>query len=198
MARGASLRMGRAKGLCRLPGDKLSFLARVVALYRKLKFAVAVVTTTQLSEDYRQELAPATCDLWILRPRGGGTATTVLAALSMLTDRATHLWLHPVDLPQVTVHSVSLLKRQSLAHPRAVLVPEHAGRPGHPVVLPVAPFADLIERPAPTAMRPWLLELTREGPNQMAPLISVPLTDEGVVTDYDDASRLTKGAGGKE
>lgn len=190
LARGASTRMGMPKGLCRLPGDSLCFLARILGLYRAEGFPVAVVTTTKLSEDYRQELAPAAPDAWVLRASGGGTAITVVAALETLSERASHIWLHPVDLPSVTSATVGSLLMLSRQRPEAVLVPEHKGRPGHPVVMPVIPFTHVLGDPVPRDMRPWLLALTRPGPRQLAPLLPVELADRGIVADFDDAGSL--------
>ena len=202
LARGASTRMGRPKGLCHLPGDPLPFLSRILALYAGVGFPVAIVTTGELACLYRSILsgsapprpaARAQAAAWLLQPAGGGTAATVLAALAGLRSLATHLWLHPVDVPGVTAATLQELHRTSVAEPGSVLVPEHAGQPGHPVVMPVRPFTGLGGPPAHTAMRPWLLELTRPDPHQAAPLLVVPLTDPQIVMDYDDVDSLGTG-----
>jgi CTP:molybdopterin cytidylyltransferase MocA len=195
MARGDSRRMGQPKGLCRLPGVERTFLEVITGLYRDAGHPVAVVTTDDLAAQYRRCCPELWVDAWLLRTRGGGTAETVMAALADLADRATHLWLHPVDLPGVAADSLAAIRCCSQAHPGAVIVPEFQGIPGHPVVLPTGPFEFLIGWPIPTAqMRPWLLELTAPGPKRVAPLQTISLEDVGVVTDYDDdpAGRLTR------
>jgi CTP:molybdopterin cytidylyltransferase MocA len=190
LARGESRRMGRPKGLCRLPGEARSFLTRIVDLYGEMAFPLAVVTTAAMGEAYRAEL-PGAPVRWLERPAGRGTAFSVVAALEALAAEATHLWLHPVDLPRVTAASLDALLARSAAEPGTVLVPEREGRPGHPVVLPVAPFLRLRGVVRDGDMRPWLLELTAPGPDRMAPLVAVPLRDEGIVTDYDSPASLT-------
>ncbi|MFH1845209.1 MAG: NTP transferase domain-containing protein [bacterium] len=185
LARGDSSRMGRPKGLCRLPGDDRCFLALIAAAYQAIEFPVAVVTTCFLGKQYRAALSTSASPEWIERAGGGGTAASVVAALEMLVDRATHIWLHPVDLPGVAADSLARLLAESRRHPASLLVPEYAGQPGHPVVLPVGPFLGLCELTVPESMRPWLLEVTASGPDQMAPLVPVPLRDRGIVTDYD-------------
>jgi len=189
LARGESRRMGQPKGLCRLPGEMRSFLARIVDLYGELAFPVAVVTTPAAGTVYRAEL-PLAAVRWLERPGGRGTAFSVAAALEDLAAEATHLWLHPVDLPRVSAASLAALLARSAAEPEAVLVPEREGRPGHPVVLPVAPFRRLRGVVRDGAMRPWLLELTAPGPDRLAPLTEVPLSDDGIVADYDAPASL--------
>ena len=190
MARGESRRMGRPKGLCRLPGMDHNFLVSIVRLYQNLDFPVAIVTTPRWRQAYARELTETDEVRWIEAAAGEGTARTVMAALIALADSATHLWLHPVDLPGVDPASLQELRTRSRTSPQAVLVPEYEGQPGHPVVLPSRPFAALEPSVPPGAMRPWLLELTRPGPDQLAPLLAVPLTDAGVIRDYDDPEAL--------
>ena len=55
LARGDSARMGRPKGLCRLPGDAASFLASICGLYARAGLPVAVVTRPDLGSLYRAE-----------------------------------------------------------------------------------------------------------------------------------------------
>jgi CTP:molybdopterin cytidylyltransferase MocA len=192
LARGLSTRMGLAKGLCRLPGDTETFLQRITALYCRRGFAVACVTTDRTAAEYRKALPDLKLDRWILRTGGGGTAGSVMAALADLADRASHLWLHPVDLPSVRRETVATIADRSLADDGKVIVPRHENVPGHPVVMPTGPFVFLVGWPVPSGqMRPWLLELTEAGEKQVAPLVDLPVTDPGVVTDYDDEGSLT-------
>jgi CTP:molybdopterin cytidylyltransferase MocA len=165
-------------------------LLSIVRLYRSLGFPVAIVTTPPLREAYAAAVIGIEEVHWIVVAAGEGTARTVTAALTGLADSATHLWLHPVDLPGVALETLRELEMRSRANPQAVLVPEYEGQPGHPVVLPSRPFAALEPNVPPGAMRPWLLELTRPGPDQLAPLLAVPLTDAGVIRDYDDPEAL--------
>ncbi len=183
--------MGKPKGLCRLPADPQPFLARISALYREVGFPVAVATTPKLHGSYAPVLAAAPPDRWLLGPAGPGSGATVAAAMAELAGLATHLWLHPVDLPGVNQETVARLVRQSHRFPAIALVPEFQGRPGHPVVLPAGPFASLVTESPPAAMRTWLLAATRPGPAQLAELRAVAVDDAGVITDYDDVESLT-------
>jgi CTP:molybdopterin cytidylyltransferase MocA len=123
--------------------------------------------------------------LWITRARGGDTALSVVAALEALGETATHLWLHPVDLPQVAPGTLARLAAASRRAPGCVLVPEHAGAPGHPVVLPTAPFLALRGSRPDGPMRPLLLAAARGDGVARAPLRNVPVADPGVIADRD-------------
>lgn len=191
LARGRSRRMGRPKGLCRLPDDPRCFLARIAALYAALELPLAVVTTPSLQAGYERALraeGPGRPVLWIARPGGGGTAATVAAALREVPD-ATHLWLHPVDVPAVAVATLRRLRRLSGRRPRAALVPVWEGRSGHPVLLPAAPFAARAGSPPPGAMRDWLRAVAADAGAGLA-LVEVAVGDPGVATDYDDPASL--------
>ncbi len=184
LARGDSARMGRPKGLCRLPDAPECFLSRVVRLYAARNMPVAVVTRPDLLDDYRAAIADLMVADWIGHPRGGGTAATVLAAVAALDGRATHLWLHPVDLPLVSPDSLDRLAALSDSEPESILVPRHAGRRGHPVLTPLAPWRDLDPAGHPGPMR----DLLALGP---APLKWVDLPDPGVFRDFDTPGDLS-------
>jgi len=153
LARGASSRMGRAKGLCRLPGDQSSFLAHICTLHRRVGHQVAVVTLPELDVLYRDCVPAGAVDAWILHPAGGGTAATCLAAASGLDGRASHLWFHPVDLPLVVEATLRTLADLSRDDPGTILVPRHAGERGHPVVSPLSPWMGLWPADHPGAMK---------------------------------------------
>jgi molybdenum cofactor cytidylyltransferase len=178
LARGESVRMGRPKGLCRLPGDTSTFLASICELYGRAGLPVAVVTRPDLASLYRAETCGICVDEWVLLDRGGGTAASCLAAVASLAERATHLWFHPVDLPLVTDETLARLRAVSSEVPGAVLVPWHGAHRGHPVVTPVSPWRDLSSADHPGAMK-TLIE------DHDVPVRRVPLQDPGIHQDFD-------------
>jgi CTP:molybdopterin cytidylyltransferase MocA len=157
----------------------------VADLYAAAGWPLAVVTTVPLAELYRPLLADGPPVLWITRSGGGDTALSVVAALEALGETATHFWLHPVDLPQVAADTLTRLAAVSRRAPGCVLVPEHAGVPGHPVVLPTAPFLALCGSCPAGPMRPLLLAAARGEGTARAPLRNVPVADSGVIADRD-------------
>jgi len=65
------------------------------------------------------------------------------------------------------------------------VVPEHAGTPGHPVVLPCAPFADLRGQAPDGPMRDLLRARARAPGTTRVPLVSLAVDDPGVIADHD-------------
>ncbi len=192
LARGESRRMGRAKGLCTLPGDTRCFLQRIADLYHGERFDVAVVCTPELAREYTVAVGDRTADRWLTGPPGAGTAQTVVIALRALSQQASHLWLHPVDLPVVDRTTIADLYARSRAADGAVLVPEYDSRPGHPVVLPVDPFRGLARQRLSGAMRDVLRTHCIASEAPLAILQRVPVPDVGVVDDYDDPRSIRR------
>ncbi len=180
LARGDSRRMGIPKGLCRLRGSDRTFLESLIDLYCGFGLPVAVVTLPGLIATYSDSLAEPGAIRWIGEDRGGGTARTALAAVRALADETPLLWLHPVDVPLVAASTLSVLADRSEHEPGSVVIPVHGGAPGHPVLLPTAPFAAAAARPRDQrgSMRTLLSE------SGSAPLLRVEVPDSGVITDF--------------
>ena len=186
LARGFSSRMGRPKGLCRATSGGSTCLEAVADLYRAAGLPLAVVTTPQLARLYEPLLAGGAPVRWIVREAGQDTAASVAAALTELAACATHLWLHPVDLPDVGAATLMRLSQASRLAPLAVLVPVHQGARGHPVVLPCAPFADLRGSWPAGPMRDLLRERSERGDARAVAVRELPVDDPGVADDRDE------------
>lgn len=187
LARGASSRMGSPKGLCRVTGDRLCFLARIVKTHLAAGHTVSVATTRDLHLQYAAALDERWSVHWILGEAGRGTADTVTTAARELDPAVARVWLHPVDLPLVSPEVLAFLRNQALRHPDAAIVPVHADQPGHPVILPSL-FMKSLREHAPTGkLRDWLLAVTRGlAHERVGRLINVLVDEPAVVTDYDD------------
>lgn len=185
LARGASARMGRPKGLLGVPGRPgESFVGALVATYGSLVPDGIVVTTPDLAGAYRAALGPAPGVEVVAAAAGGGTAATLAAALAAMPTGATHAWLQPVDMPLVAAGTLEILRDASRRRPAQVVRPEYRGRPGHPVVLPVALAAELVAGPA--AGQADVRELLAAG----VPVAVRPVDDPGAVHDFDTPADL--------
>jgi CTP:molybdopterin cytidylyltransferase MocA len=187
LARGESRRMGRPKGLCPSGRPGLTCLQAVAALYREAGWPLAVVTTAPLAGLYAPLLADGPPVAWIEREPGADTAASVASALAALGDAATHLWLHPVDLPGVAPRTVARLLAASRAEPAAAWRPVHADAPGHPVVLPAAALRGLGGSWPKGPMRALLAAAAAAGQLVLRELAS---DDPGTVADRDTPADL--------
>lgn len=182
LARGDSARMGRPKGLCMATDDPRPLIARIADLHLDVGHAVTVVTRPDLVAPYAEVLGQRPVH-WATPPPGEGTARSALAGLHDAADRATHLWLHPVDVPRVAPDTMAALADASRAQPEAVIVPEHEGAPGHPVVAPTRPADAPWPLDAPGSMR----DLLHSG---RWTLHALPCDDPGVIDDLDTPADL--------
>ncbi len=182
LARGDSVRMGRPKGLCVAADDPRPLVVRIADAHLEAGRPVTVVTQEDLKASYAEVLG-ARPVRWATPPPGEGTARSALAGLYDAADRATHLWLHPVDVPRVAPDTMAALADASRAQPEAVIVPEHEGAPGHPVVAPTRPAGDLWPPDAPGSMR----DLLRSG---RWTLHVLPCDDPGTTDDLDTPADL--------
>jgi CTP:molybdopterin cytidylyltransferase MocA len=192
LARGDSRRMGAPKGLIALPDDPRPLLRRVAELHDDDGRPLCIVTTPALAAAYAGALPRRLRPVWALHPPGGDTAASVLAAVARLGARATHLWLHPVDVPHVDVATCRLLAGASRREPAAVVVPTHDGVRGHPVVLPCAPWRGREPADHDGPMRDLILAAG-------VPVLLLAVDDPGVARDHDEppgtGDRGTDGGG---
>lgn len=178
LARGESRRMGAPKGLVVLPDDPRPLLNRVAALHEAGGRPLCIVATPALAAAYAGALPRRLRPVWALHPAGGDTAASVLAAVARLRDRATHLWLHPVDVPLVAAATCDLLAAASRREPGTVVVPVFGPDRGHPVVAPLAPWLGLDPGDHDGPMRDLIAA-------SGVPVRRLPVADAAVVRDFD-------------
>ncbi len=186
LARGDSRRMGAPKGLVVLPDDPRPLLRRVAELHDGDGRPLCIVTTPALAAAYAGALPRRLRPVWALHPPGGDTAASVLAAVARLGDRATHLWLHPVDVPQVAVATCRLLAAASRGAPSAIIVPFFGDGRGHPVVLPAAPWRGCDPADHDGPMRDLFATAG-------VPVLRQAVDDPGVGRDFDSPPGPTGG-----
>jgi molybdenum cofactor cytidylyltransferase len=73
-------------------------------------------------------------------------------------DPTATIVLQPGDHPEVSAPTLELLTDSSLQWPDRVIIPQHAGRGGHPVLIPPEVVAILIETDCPAGLGQFWLE----------------------------------------
>ncbi|MCU0725178.1 MAG: XdhC family protein [Planctomycetes bacterium] len=131
LAAGASSRMGRPKAL--LPLGEGTFLSTIIATLRAAGFPRPLVVTGADAGAVGAEAARLGADTLENPEWEVGRFTSVRAAARAAGGGPLLLW--PVDCPAVSADTVTALRRATAEHGDRDVVPVHAGRGGHPVLL---------------------------------------------------------------
>jgi molybdenum cofactor cytidylyltransferase len=144
LAAGASARFGSPKLLAEVGGEPI--LARVIRAFcsagaDQILVVIPPADGGSLHRALRRviEAAPGSVR-WRVNDRPeAGMFTSVKAGLASLDERTTHVAVSPADLPFLKEVSLRrILPAAASLGDRSLLVPTHAGRRGHPLVLPAA------------------------------------------------------------
>jgi molybdenum cofactor cytidylyltransferase len=174
LAAGRSERMGEVKALLRLGAD--TFLETAVRTLRAGGCARVVVV---VADEAVAGAAVRTGSAVIRRGGAGGEQIDSLrAGLDAVSPGASAAVVLPVDHPLVRPETVGALVARHREDPTAIVRPVHNGRPGHPTLFPRSTWAALASDPLPRGAR----TLVESGD---APVVDVPVTDEGVLVDID-------------
>ncbi len=189
MCRGASRRFGSPKALACVGTDPRPLLRRVAGCFTgRFAGGIIVVTTADLAASCRSALEGVPDVIVVAGPAGGDTALTLALAwehLAALAPGCTHVWAHPVDVPDVAAPTLARLAAESEALPERIVRPTWSGSPGHPLVLPMATLG-LLAPEARSWPGPWRDLMERAvADGRCEPPQLVPVADPGVVHDHD-------------
>ncbi|MBK7187962.1 MAG: NTP transferase domain-containing protein [bacterium] len=203
MCRGASRRFGAPKALACVGNDPRPLLRRVADCFTgRFAGGIIVITTGDLAASCRSTLEGVPDVIVVPGPAGGDTALTLALAwehLAALVPPCTHVWAHPVDVPDIAAQTFVQLAAVSESRPERAVRPTWSGTPGHPLVLPVA-MLGLLAPEARSWRGPWreVMERAVADGRIAAPLL-VAVADPGVVHDHDEPDAMGGGtaAGGR-
>jgi molybdenum cofactor cytidylyltransferase len=174
LAAGRSERMGRAKALLRV-GDR-SFLRCAVETLADGGCADVVVVVS--STDAEAEARTAGARVAWNDAMDAEQVDSLRAGLEVATPDASAALVLPVDHPLVRPATVRSLVDAHSRRPGAVVRPMHAGRPGHPTLLPHRIWRDIMERDLPRGARSVVESPATER-------VDVDVDDAGVLADID-------------
>jgi molybdenum cofactor cytidylyltransferase len=177
--------MGEPKPLLEVGGA--TFIERAVRVLREggCRYVVAVMNA---ESEWAQRLADVSGAAIVVNPEAGSeqldSLRLGLAALPGDGDGAAVL---PVDFPRLRAATVSALVARFAAGAAPIVLPEHDGRSGHPVLLARALYGELETTTLPEGVRSLLAA-------HEADIERVPVDDAGVLLDVnspDDYRRAT-------
>jgi molybdenum cofactor cytidylyltransferase len=150
LAAGASTRFGSPKMLAPVPPEGIPLLRRVLETWLGSGFDEIIVVLGNDADAIREKLGGFT-PRFVENPRwDAGMFSSVKAGLAATAARSTHIALSPADLPFLSKESLRrvLSAVASLdAGESSLVVPTHAGRRGHPLLIPAALRSRLLTWP---------------------------------------------------
>jgi CTP:molybdopterin cytidylyltransferase MocA len=184
LAAGASSRMGRDKAALTLP-DGRTFMDAILATLSAAGIeAVRVVVS---GTDSRSETVP---DTFVVNPDPErGMLSSVQCGLSALPAGTDAALVWPVDHPRVELGTVATIIAACRAHRAPVVVPEHSGKRGHPVMFAGVALSELRALPL-TATAADVVHAHEDR-------IEIEVDDPGVTDDIDDAQAYDRAFGAK-
>lgn len=187
LAAGASVRFGPPKLLHPVGGVPL--LLRSVGAFLDAGVVEVVVVVGAHAARYAELLRSLPVRTLVHPGWEAGMFSSARAGLAAASPSATHVALSPADLPGLGPADVAAVVSAALAGPEgAVAVPLHAGRRGHPLVLPRAVADEVASWPDGARLD---LVLREEGRR----VLEVPVDHAGVLRDVDTPSDLVEAPG---
>lgn len=186
LAAGRSSRMGHPKALSDLGGGARA-LERVVATCEAAGLPLPLVVLGEHHDEVRAALAHLDGRVRWLRNRRPEAGRTGSLQRGLEAASAPTVLVLPIDHPLVAPDTL----RRLVAAPGAWVVPEQAGRGGHPLKLSGVALAAVQSAPPATPLRdiPAMMGLE---------VARLPVDDPGILQNLDtpaDLARLTPGGG---
>ena len=166
--------MGRCKALLEIE-DGITFLRRIITLHEAVGTRAVIVVGDEAEVIRRSH--PVSAE-WIVNPDPArGPLSSIQLALARLSSTLAVI-VHAVDHPLVRQSTLTRLIEQHWRVPAAILVPEHAGHKGHPVLFPARFFLELSEAPLEVGAK----AVVRSYPGSVH---RVPVDDSGITRNID-------------
>jgi molybdenum cofactor cytidylyltransferase len=186
LAAGRSTRMGEPKPLLEIGGE--TFLERAIRVLREggCRYVVAVLND---GADWAQRLADTSGAAVVVNPDPlSEQLDSLRLALPHVPADADGIAVLPVDFPRLTADTVTRLVQAFAGGDAQIVLPEHNGETGHPVLLGRSLFGELEKAELPNGVRS-LLEA------RAAEIERVSVDDPGVLLDVDTPADLRRVTG---
>ncbi len=179
LSAGASTRIGSAKALLRLADGK-TFLQTICEQARAAGVArVLVVTAAPHGEEIRKSLPTNTQSAINPHPERG-MLSSVQVAVRELPHDARGMLVWPVDTPLVARETVQTILG---AASEKIVVPEFAGRGGHPIYVPKNRFTELLALDHTQSLKSLMID--------RAQVARIAVDDKNILLDVDTLTDLT-------
>lgn len=176
LAAGEGKRIGQPKALVKM--EEKSFLEIIVSALQKIMDGQIVVVGGAAAEDVRQCALSMDVDFALNEKWQSGQFSSLKIGLSKLKARPGGVLVTLVDHPLVKPRTYSLLISTHKDNPKAIIIPVHGQRRGHPVIIPGAIIDEIKNTPDDSNLRA-VIRKHREL------IIERSVDDGGVLKDID-------------
>ena len=187
LAAGESRRMGQPKAL--LPYRGATFVHHLMEITRDPRIGVQVVVLGAGAEEIRARLSLPGEQILVNTEWRRGQLSSIQAAIRGLPPNATEgIVVIPVDHPLISVHLIDELIQAFTGSRKAIVMPVHAGRRGHPVIFRASLYDELLAASDAVGAR----QVVRAHP---ADVEEVATEEEGVLLNLNDPETLQRALG---
>jgi len=173
LAAGLSRRMGTCKQL--LPFGDETVLARCLTTLHLADIDRIVVVVSPAGGEVASEAGRFPVQVVVNHEPAGDMASSVRAGRDALPEEVSSVVVALCDQPLAQPTTVTQMIKLSRSHPDAIIIPCHAGRRGHPLLLPRKIMDEL--HPGMT-----LRDVVRSDPKR---IVEFKVDDQGTVLDMD-------------
>jgi molybdenum cofactor cytidylyltransferase len=187
LAAGESKRMGQPKALVPFQGS--TFVDHLIAATRHARVGVTRVVLGAGAQGIRANLKVDPGWIVVNADWPTGQLSSIHAAIRSLPAGATEgILVCPVDHPLVSAHLVAALIAAFDDGGKAIVLPKHRGRRGHPVIFGAALYEELLAAPPAVGARQVVW-------NHAAEVMEVETEEEGVILNLNDPETVRKAIG---
>ena len=176
LAAGFSERMGDFKPMMKLGGQTV--LQRTLSLYREAGITDIRIVVGHRAEALKAAIPPGIATPVLNPAYASGMFSSVLAGVKSLPPNVRCFFVHPVDIPLVRPHTLSVLMAAFETHRPAVAYPAFAGTRGHPPLIAATLIEAITSHQGVGGLQAMLQHFDSRA-------LDIQVADEGILLDMD-------------
>jgi len=179
--------MGQPKAL--LPYRGITFLEHLIEVTRHPRVGMQIVVLGAGADEIQAHLALPAAQIVINPDWRRGQLSSIQSAIRSLPPNETEgIIITPVDHPLISVHLIDELIQAFTGTRKAIVVPTHGGRRGHPVIFRASLYEQLLGASDSVGAR----QVVRAHPDEVEEVVT---DEEGVLLNLNDPEALRKALG---